>query len=287
MVVVVIKLVRRLGLVYFITFFLLIAGCSLMRKGSPREEVIILLVLDKPVYRPNEPVLATLRVQNLIEHPLKIYKLDAHAVTFYKINVSIGEPMEVMPVFSEKEPLLTVEEVKPHGGMERTFVFTTITKENGEYALQAFFDRSPLGGTKGHPTVISEPKYFHVSGTAPYERDGKGVLKKKDAIEIIKRRLGQPVKEAFATLVKNEAGFYDWWVTLTIEGESDEKGQPLQKAYFINPYLAAVRKEAKPYTAPQKEEKPPVPLKKLKLEKRPKPRPIVPQIKKKGEKSAP
>ena len=277
----------KLVLSLIIALQLLGAGCSLIRKGNPPEEAIIFLILDKSVYSPNESVLATLRVQNLTEHPLKIYNLDARSVTFYKVNMSTGEPLEVMPVFSEKEPLLTVTELKSHGGQERPFVFTTITAESGDYALQALFDSSPLSGTKGRPTVISEPRRFTVSGTALYARDGKGVLKKKDAIEIAKRHLGKPVKDATATLVKNEAGFYDWWVTLTLEEETDEKGQSLQKAYFINPYLGAVRKEAKPYIPPKKEERPLVPLKKLKLDKRPKPRPIVPGIKKKGEKSAP
>ena len=269
---------KHTGICAVLISFLLV-GCSLLGGSSKEEPFDLYLVLDKMVYRPNEPVLATLRLQNLNENEINVYNLDARSVEFYHLNETTGEPMEVMPVFSEREPMLTVTKLEPHGNMERSFLFTTITRREGDYSLQALFESSPFGEQE-RPTVISEARLFRVTGEPPYDRDNKGILKEKDAINIAVERVDLPIVDRTAKLVKNEAGFLDWWVRLTLE-DKGQNGKLVQKAYFINPYLAVVRTEADPRIPPpeKKGKEPPVKFKpRDKMTERPKPRPIVPQI---------
>lgn len=242
-------------MVVLVAVVLFCCGCSLFQKKSKSEELLCILTIDKMTYLPNEPVLATLRVQNLTNEEISLFNLDARTVNFYRLKESTGEPLEVMPVYSEKEPMSTVTKLKGLEGMERPFLFTTLTKDDGDYELKAFFHSSPFQGKKGRPTVISEGKKFRVSGRAPYDRDSKGILAKDDAIRIAREKAGGSVEFTTSTLVINEAGLYDWWVTLVLNNK-DAKGQPVRKAYFINPYLAAVRKEANPWIEPPRWKEP-------------------------------
>jgi len=242
---------------------LLFSGCSLFQRSEEGEELTLLVFIEKNNYLPNESLLLTLRLENLTDETITTYNFDARSVLFYLMNKATGEPLEVMPVYSEKEPLLIVKELEPYEKMERKFLFTTITTEPGEFALQVSYRCSALKGEEARANLISRPAEFKVSGKPPYQRDKKGILKKQDAIEIAKVRLDKPVKDTWAKLVVNEAGFYDWWVTLVLEGETDLQGNPLQKAYFVNPYLASVRRDAKPFLKPvEEEDKPVVPYKK-------------------------
>jgi len=266
---------------------LLCSGCSLFKGSGEKEEVSISLVLEKDAYLPNEPVLATVNLENITQEILKIYYFDARSVLFYLMNEETGKPLEVMPVYSEKEQLLTLTELEPDKTIERKFLFTNLTKNIGVYALQAIYDPSPAQEMeKGRPKISSKALKFSVSGSPPYERDGKGILLKENAIEISKQRLlGKSVSDAWAKLVKNEAGFYDWWVTLALAEEKDQNTSPVLKAYFVNPYLAFVRKEATPFQKPEdKVEKPLVPFKpKDKFTEGMKINPLIPSIPKEGE----
>jgi len=268
---------------------LLFSGCSLFRGSGEKEELSLALVLEKDTYLPNEPLLATLSIENTTKEILKIYNFDARSALFYLINEETGKPLEVMPVYSEKEQLLTLTELEPNGKMERKFLFSTITKDIGVYALQSIFDPSPSKEKeKGRPRISSQVRKFSVSGSAPYKRDGKGILLKEDAIEISKKSLGKPVSDAWAKLVRNEAGFYDWWVTLALAEEKDQNTSPVLKAYFVNPYRALVRREAIPFQKLEdKGDKPPVPFKqKDKFTEGMKLNPLIPSIPKEGETKA-
>jgi hypothetical protein len=206
-------------------------------------------------------------------------------VLFYLHNKTAGEPLEVMPVFSEKEPLLEMGELEPYGKMERKFLFCTITGLQGDYSLQASYQLSSLKGKTRRPNIISKAQDFRVQGETIYQRDKKGILLKENAIEIAKERLGKPVNDAWAKLVINEAGFYDWWINLVLE-EKDQGGNPLNKAYFVNPYLATVRKEALPFPKPREEQDEPiVPYKKKdKLSENLNLNPLIPSDSQKSEK---
>ncbi len=265
---------------------LLFSGCSLFKGSGEEEELSLDFVLDKDSYLPNEPVLATLNLQNNTKEILNIYYFDARSVLFYIKNEETGKPLEVMPVYSEKEQLLALRELQSDEKMERQFLFTNLTKDIGVYALQAIYDPSPgKEKEKGRPKIATKPLKFGISGTAPYERDGKGILLKENAIDIAKQRLGKPVSDAWAKLVKNEAGFYDWWVTLAITEEKDQNTSPVLKAYFVNPYRALVRREASPFQKPvDTGDKPLVPFKpKDKFSEGMNLNPLIPAVPKQGE----
>jgi len=236
--------------------------------------------LDKQSYLPNEPVIFTLHLQNLANSELKIYNFDVRAVSFYRMNEATGEPLEVMPVYSEKEPLLTVTTLKSKGAMERKFVFTTLTAVSGNYKIQAFYRSSPVRGEEGRSTVISNACAFQVSGEPIYGRDGKGILEKEDAIKIARMKCTGTVRATTATLVINEAGFYDWWVLFDLAQRAGNRVMTLKKAYLVNPYLAAVRREVNPsIVPPRKEEEPPVKFRKVdRLSEGVSARPIVPEV---------
>jgi len=274
-------LLRKLVLAVFVAVVLFCCGCSLFPKKAKPEELLCILTIDKMTYLSNEPVLATVRVQNLTNEEISLLNLDARTVSFYRLNESTGEPLEVMPVYSEKEPMSTVAKLKGLEGMERPFLFTTLTKGEGDYLLQAFFHSSPFHGKKARPTVISEAKKLSIAGRAPYERDAKGILMKEDAIRIAKEKVGDSAEFTTATLIINEAGLYDWWVTLVLN-KKDAQGQPIRKAYFINPYLAAIRKEANPWLAPPrwKESQPAVMFKRDAMNESNIPLPATPNVKK-------
>jgi hypothetical protein len=74
-----------------------------------------------------------------------------------------------------------------------------------------------------------------------------GVLIKNDAIEIARKALGEPADVVDATLVKNEAGFLDWWITFQLTSISGKEGKEVKRAFLVNPYLGAVRKRVEPF----------------------------------------
>lgn len=265
--------------------YLLLSGCSLFRGSGEKVELSLDLFVEKNAFLPNESVLTTVKLENLTENNSKIFNLDARSVAFYLLNKATGEPLEVMPVFSEKEPLLEIGELEAFGKMERKFLFCSITGQKGDYSLQASYQLSSLKGKTRYPNVISNAQDFRVEGQALYERDKKGILLKDSAIAIAQERLGKPVNDAWAKLVKNEAGFYDWCINLVLE-EMDQGGNPLNKAYFVNPYLASVRKEAIPFPKPREEQDEPiVPYKKKdKLSENLKLNPVIPSDSQKSEK---
>lgn len=265
--------------------YLLLSGCSLFRGSGETIELSLDLTLDKNAFLPHESVLTIVKLENLTENKFKTYNLDARSVVFYLLNKATGEPLEVMPVFSEKEPLLEIGELDAYGKVERKFLFCSVTGHNGDYSLQASYQLSSLKGKTKYPNVISKAQDFRVEGQALYVRDKKGILLKDNAIEIAKTRLGKPVKDAWAKLVINEAGFYDWWINLVLE-EMDQGGNPLNKAYFVNPYLASVRKEAVPFPKPlEEQDEPIVPYKtKDKLSENLNLNPVIPSDSQKSEK---
>ena len=246
-------------LIAFLLFSILLSGCSLFRGGDESDDMLSLfLVMDKSVYRPNEPVIITVHLQNLSENNLNIHNLDARSLNFYKEVESTGEVLEVMPVFSKDEPLLRITKLEALGSLDRKFLFTSLTKNRGRFTLQASYNIGPVGQKYNIPDIISEAHQFSVTGGPPYVRDVKGILKKEDAVSIAEQWLGQPVEKTTARLVINEAGFYDWWITMTLQGKTGSEGEPLRKACFVNPYLAVVRKEAKPYDPPPGKKEAPV-----------------------------
>jgi hypothetical protein len=259
---------------------ILFSGCKYFTRKPKSPELNVVMSLDKPSYLPNEPVISTLRLQNFSQAELKIYIFDIRTVSFYRMNEATGEPLEVMPVYSEKEPLLSVTTLKAKEAMERKFVFTTLSAMSGNYKIQAFFHSSPDRSEEGRATVISNSCAFQIFGEPLFGRDGKGILLKEDAIRIAKEKCAATVRATTATLVINEAGFYDWWVLFDVTQKVGNRETTLKKAYLVNPYLAAVRREVNPsIVPPRKEVEPPVKFRKVdRLSEGLSARPIVPEV---------
>lgn len=266
---------KRFFLVLLLLSIFLMSGCSAFKDSEDTEDFLLILLLDKKTYRPNEPVIANVRLQNLTNEKKTIYNLDAQTVNFYLVDNSVGEALNVMPVYSEKEGMYKSVDLEPLKSLNRSFVFTDITRKPGDYIIQASYNTDDLADDSPLPSIISESVNYEVSGEPPYERDVKGILMKEDAIKIAESQVGQPVLKSGARLIINEAGFYDWWINLTLENESSS--EPEIKSFFINPYIPGVRAEANPFT-PEKEEKKPIKFKPKSKMESPEKKPVIPII---------
>jgi len=242
-------------------------GCSrvpfigkLVRSDQALENPVeFLLRLDRADVRPGDALVAYVSIRNLTSKALTGQLPDASSIEFY--STGSGEAVQqIWPVFSSQEPMGEVRDLAPGEIWRRTFVFTTPTKEPGNYRLQAIYHLAPKGIESSVAPVVSKPAAFQVTDVRSFRRDRDGILLKEDAIAIAKAHLGRPVAEATALLVTNKAGLFDWWVTLAIDPGDLKAGEQAHRAFFVSPYLATVvqTRSAKPY--PLEEQAPPLPV---------------------------
>lgn len=212
-------------------------------KSISEEALIAFIAIDKTQYNPEEPVIATVQINNISGATQNIPTLDIKSLSFYKIEKSSGSVAQVFPIVSPNESLLNFEEVRNKDWRRRQFVLTDCTPTTGSYSIQAIFNSGGKDSIEGRPKFASAPFDYNVSGHPMYNRDLKGILLEADAIKIAAKRLDGGYENASSKLVINEAGFFDWWITFTIKKDREE----VKKAYLVNPYLCVVRKEVSPY----------------------------------------
>jgi len=249
---------RAIAWVFPLVVALSAAGCSRLpvvgrafeRGGDIQSPVEVTLQLQRLNLRPGDPAVAFISIRNITRKKITVQMPDASSLEFYVAGGNLGtEPVEVRPVFSPKEPLGRPQELESHQVVSRTFVFTTLTKEPGEYRFQTIYHPTPKGMASGMVPAVSKPVMFRVAGQRAFHRDRDGVLLKEDAIAIAKRAVGLPTKGATAFLLEDKAGFLNWWVTVEIDPAYLKPGQEKYRAFFINPYLATIIKSrrARPY----------------------------------------
>jgi hypothetical protein len=230
-----------LGLVLFV----LAQGCSLVRSGA-EPALILVLSIDRPTYRPGDAVIANVQLLNTTRHEYTIQNLNAKSLSFWLINADTNETHKVEPVYTEKEDMIFPRTFGEHEAVSRPFLLTEVTTTSGTYSLHVIYEGALVAEKKTPFVPPSKKVVFRVEGERQFSRDLNGILKKDDAIEIARKAVGEPATVVDATLVKNEAGFLDWWITLKIKQSSDNEGKEVKRAFLINPYLGAVRKEVSP-----------------------------------------
>jgi hypothetical protein len=225
--------------------FVLAQGCSLLRKGA-EPALILVLSIDRPTYRPGDAVIANVQVLNTTGHEYTIQNLNAKSLSFWLINADTDETHKLEPVYTEKEDMIFPRTLGEHEAISRPFLLSEATTTSGTYSLHAIYEGALVAENKAPFVPPSKRVVFRVEGERQFSRDLNGILKKDDAIELARRAVGEPATLVDATLVKNEAGFLDWWITLQIKQSSGNEGKEVKRAFLINPYLGAVRKEVSP-----------------------------------------
>ncbi len=254
------KKVRGLFLLLLSLLILFSMNCSLLKSKNESDKplekisensIIVFLALDKQAYSPQDAIIATVQIQNISKKTIRIPSLDIKSLSFYRIYKTNNNLYQAFPIYSPKEQLVNFEDLKPNDFRRRQFVFTDCTQTSGEFALQAMYSSSAGEPVEGRPRFNSIPFDYSVSGETIYHRDLKGILLKEDAIKIAEKKLNKPYNKVSADLIINEAGFYDWWITFTLNDSREE----VKKAFLVNPYLCVIRKEVMPYVPPPEEDR--------------------------------
>lgn len=205
----------------------------------------IQLQLDQTDYQPGQAVIGNLHLVNATSQTLRTPLPDHRSVAFYirtRTAESYGPMKAVEPVFSPHEQTGAVQTVPPGGQLERSFVFTTLTFNRGDFTILAVYE--PARGETDNPLKIySTPVPFSVQGEqALVHRYPDGLLAEEDAIELAAAEFGRPVERTEAQLVIDHAGFNQWWITLWPQAAPAEPA-----AFLVDPYLARIRMETIPY----------------------------------------
>lgn len=199
--------------------------------------------------RPGQALRVRVDIQNLRGKEVVVQYLNAESMSFSFWPE--GNPMNQLgrePVFSPKEPMdlaQTLPPVEDQSVMWRDFTFVDVTDSPGRFYLQGRYN-TPVQGSDDQAVGYTAPLPYVVEGEPMFQRDAGGLISKEDAIRLAKEELGRPTDFEAASLIENEAGFYDWWVTLRVTAEALAKGERAEKGYFVNPYVGFIRKQAKP-----------------------------------------
>lgn len=241
----------RFGL---LTVLIFCTACSRLMTPSgagPASDLNLTTQLSQGQYRLGEPVLARVTLGNTRETAVETPQLDHTTVAFTvqpQLKSSLGELRFVEPVYSGKEDagrmirLPGAGEGPTSATVPRDFVFTTLSFEPGTYLLEAVYSRPSAGTLKPARKTYSKAVLFTVAPGAVYaHRYVNGLLARQDAINLAAAQAGAAVKSSDTLLVTDEAGFYKWWVNLTLEGTV--------KSYFVDTTYPRVWKEARPFTA--------------------------------------
>jgi hypothetical protein len=214
------------------------AGCT----SVPVEESVgVRLLLDSESYMIGQPVMATLVVTNDSESELLIPAMDESTLRFRWGRIGSNEVLARKPVLPQGWPALA-RVVEPHKSAARTFLFTRITAEPGEWGLIAGVYECRVGNETATslPALYCPAATFTVSEEVMYRRDPySGVITEEQAIELAGREAGLEVTEGARALLLpiDESGLHRW---IVLFGGDDA---PLQNgaAFEVNPYSGRVK----------------------------------------------
>jgi hypothetical protein len=175
--------------------------------------------LDREVYRVGEALTATVLLRNEGTETAFVPRFDHQTLTFTFAQKDVGVPIRHDPVCSRSA----------------WFLFTRLTAEEGEYALQVDFKGAvSQSGAVGH--VIQSPlAFYRVVKPVALKRDQtSGLILKAQATELAEREVSCRVAASRTVLVPLEdTGLYVWVVMLrTAPVEGPERGCAVQ----VNPY---------------------------------------------------
>ncbi len=221
-----------------------LTGCAFSR-GAAMCPLTVAADLDSASYRPGQAVICTVALINTGKRDVSTAALQSNTLQFFYGPVGTDVRLAREPVRSSLEADAGAVTLHPGAKVERKFVFTQVAEEAGRYALHAFYRQTFAGDTTS--SVIAPAVLFKVEGEPVFHRDAKGVLLKEEALRIAKEKAGSNVAKSESTLIRNEAGFLEWWVTVELATEGGPAAVPSAKGFLVNPYTGAIRVEARPH----------------------------------------
>lgn len=212
--------------------------------GPAADKLALTLKLDKPAYRPGEAVLATVELVNNTPAPLPLRQLNARSVVFVFGGKGDPERLERQAVASEQEKLDEAATLAPGQSVRRQLVLTRLTEFSGPLLLQAQYLPGGEAAARIAPKIYSNSVSYTVAGARLLLRDPSGFILKEEALRLARAAYKGEVEDAQAIFVRDEAGFYRWYVNVLPRGAAP--GAVV--GYFVNPYLGGVpRQQAKPF----------------------------------------
>lgn len=223
-------------------------GCgSALFGGNPVKAEPLLLVgacADTAVNM-GDPLVVEAVLISQYKKPLVLPSLSASSLEFW-LTDGAGRTYKRDPVVSPLENLRDSMPLGPGERWRRRFVLTQGTETSGTLRVQLMYGTAlSAEGLLPDGVVTSDPLGVTVRGTRTLHRDSAGVLLRADAVDLARAWAGIPDARVSATLVRNEAGFLDWWVRLGAPGQSG-----YSKACLINPYMGTFHAEVDPGKVP-------------------------------------
>lgn len=210
-----------------------------LRASLESGPLTLTLTPEKETLAPGEAAIITLVVSNRSDRPAEVPVPDHQSVQFFVKRADGGAPdlVQHTPVYSPLAPVGGRQVLEPGESLSRPFVFTRLSFERGVWGMIAILD-DPQSPTPVR--TYAQPLTLTVSGERVLlQRTVDGLISQETAERLAREHWGRPEALAMSRQVRDEKGFVQWWVTLS---DGDEV-----RAWFVNPYLGAVWKEAEPF----------------------------------------
>lgn len=227
---------------------LLLGGClgGIFGGGEKPAPLMLIGYQSTQNYHPGEALVVELVMISYHNKPLLLPELNSPTVNFWITDNDTGRTFKRPAVSSPLEQTSIPKSLEPGERWRRHFVLTQATETTGTFRWQAIYGSAlPVEGLLPTGPIASDPLTYTVRGPQRFQRDSDGVLLEADALALAREWAGLPQAQATAQLVRNEAGFLDWWIRL----DPDAQGK-FRKACLINPYLGKFRSEVDPTVAP-------------------------------------
>jgi hypothetical protein len=240
------KRTYRILLLFLLTVHVAFSSaCSRFGFDSDSSSPLQLRVQSEAnTYAPGQAVALTVELQNVSGAPIQSPPLNHLTVSFLlrpagpKGQKAIRE---TLPVFSVKEQLRSdaTQSIEPGDRQQRTFLFTQLTVERGDFVLLATCQSGK------DSKIHAEPFAFSVQGDrVARHRYLNGLVTRDDAIKLAAQKFRIPTENADAMLIQDEMGFLKWHINLP--GVASD-GKPVTRSCFVDPYWGRVWREAQPF----------------------------------------
>jgi membrane-bound inhibitor of C-type lysozyme len=227
---------RRLAFALLLGAAALASGCATAQLEDPVE---LELQVNADKYQIGEPVTATVTVRNKASTGVVVPALDNSTLGFYLGQSGTGLRMKRRPVLPQGLPP-EQRVVAPGAAVSRSFLFTELTFEPGDWGVMASLSGHRAAGGALLPECYSKPAYFAVEDSVMFQRDPfSGIIVADQAIALARAQAQAPPEtRARAVLAKmGGSGLYFW--TVLIGGDAEGGGGA--EAYQVNAYTGRVQ----------------------------------------------
>jgi len=213
-----------------------LTGCA--KPAMTTDPLTVSVALSKSSYKIGEAVVATVEIENHTREAVELIRFDHTVLDFVYAKKGAParihrEPVYAASVRPERRKLL------PGKSCSRSFLFTRLTAEEGEYALQVGFKYSASEESHMSRTIYSRLVPFTVVKEVALRRDPvNGLILKEQAAELARQWVKEKVTAVEPTLVPlQNSGLFAWVVIVTVE-QADKR--ETKYALQVNAYTGKV-----------------------------------------------